>query len=76
MAEMTTLTAAIYRKYRTSLASGFEHATPGITARFEMFYDERFPVIKVSLSKTEGHLRKLSTLHRNIHVSSGLRRSE
>jgi hypothetical protein len=47
MAEMTTLTAAIYRKYETQVAPSFENATPGITARFELFYDERFPTIKV-----------------------------
>jgi hypothetical protein len=49
MAEMTALTAAIYRKYQTNLASTFKDASPGITARFEMFYDERFPTIKVSV---------------------------
>jgi len=47
MAEMTTLAATIYREYSTALAPGFEHATPGITARFELFYDERFPKIMV-----------------------------
>ncbi|KAH7325816.1 cytochrome P450 [Stachybotrys elegans] len=46
MAEMTTLTAAIYRTYQTNLAPAFKQASPGITARFEMFYDERFPTIK------------------------------
>lgn len=47
MAEMTTLIATIFRKYQTRLAPGFEEVTPGITVRFEMFYDERFSNIKV-----------------------------
>jgi hypothetical protein len=51
MAEMTALTATIYREYQTSLVPEFQNATPGITARFEVFYDERFPVMKVSTSE-------------------------
>lgn len=47
MAEMTTLAATIYRKYSTAVAPGFEGITPGITARFEVFYDERFPKMLV-----------------------------
>lgn len=47
MAEMTTLSAAIYRTFETSLAPGFEDTTPGITARFELFYDVRFPKVMV-----------------------------
>ncbi|KAM5367871.1 hypothetical protein ACJZ2D_009782 [Fusarium nematophilum] len=46
MAEMTTLAATLYREFRTSIAPGFEDITPGITARVEVFYDERFPQIK------------------------------
>lgn len=61
MAEMTTLTTAIYRKYQTSLAPGFENATPGTTARFEVFFDKRYDVVKVSflpslLSLSSAHL--------------------
>jgi hypothetical protein len=48
MAEMTTLAATIYRKYQTSLAPGFEDTTPGITARFEIFYDDCFTKMRVS----------------------------
>ncbi|KAF4633361.1 hypothetical protein G7Y89_g4756 [Cudoniella acicularis] len=40
MAEMTTLTAAIYREYRTRVRPGTENMSPGITSRFEVFYDE------------------------------------
>jgi hypothetical protein len=47
MAEMTTLTATIYSKYSTTIAPGFDNVTPGITARFEVFYDERFPKMMV-----------------------------
>lgn len=49
MAEMTTLTAAIYRQFQTSIAPGFENTSPAITARVETFYDERFPKVKVRL---------------------------
>ncbi|KAK2812443.1 hypothetical protein FQN50_001444 [Emmonsiellopsis sp. PD_5] len=42
MAEMTTLLSTVYRKYRTEIAPGFEEYSPGITARYEVFYDELF----------------------------------
>ncbi|CAK7274948.1 hypothetical protein SEPCBS119000_006435 [Sporothrix epigloea] len=45
MAEMTTLLAAIYRKYRTRLHSKQQNASPGITSRFEVFSDETVPDI-------------------------------
>jgi len=47
MAEMTTLVAAIYRKYRTKVKAGTEDTTPGITSRFEVFYDESKKHMKV-----------------------------
>lgn len=47
MAEMTTLTAAIYRAYRTKVRSGTENTSPGITSRFEVFYDETMLQMKV-----------------------------
>ncbi|KAK8041416.1 hypothetical protein PG994_014423 [Apiospora phragmitis] len=47
MAEMTTLAAAIYRKYQTSLAPGFEDVAPGITSRFEVFSDDIFSKVAV-----------------------------
>lgn len=40
IAEMTILTAAIYRGYRTKVKEGMEGASPVIPSRFEMFYDE------------------------------------
>ncbi|KAE8446479.1 hypothetical protein EG329_011942 [Mollisiaceae sp. DMI_Dod_QoI] len=46
MAEMTTLTAAIYRIYRTKVKAGTEDTSPGITSRFEVFYDETKPRMK------------------------------
>lgn len=49
MAEMTTLTATLYRNYQTSIAIGFENTTPAITARVEIFSDERFRAVQVSL---------------------------
>lgn len=53
MAEMTTLTAAIYRKYNTKVKAGTENTSPGITSRFEVFHDESKPYVKVC------HLRKI-----------------
>ncbi|KAL2062017.1 hypothetical protein VTL71DRAFT_6283 [Oculimacula yallundae] len=46
MAEMTTLTATIYRNYRTSVKAGTDQTSPGITSRFEVFYDETKPFMK------------------------------
>ncbi|RMY82732.1 hypothetical protein D0864_07990 [Hortaea werneckii] len=43
MAEMTSLVAAVYQRYTTSLAPGFEHTSPAITSRVELFYDETQP---------------------------------
>lgn len=43
-AEMTTLTAAIFRTYRTS--ARHPDSSPGITSRFEVFYDETLPSMK------------------------------
>jgi len=48
MAQMTTLTAAIYQKYQTSLPPGFEDMSPGITSRFEVFSDDQFSKVAVS----------------------------
>lgn len=47
MAEMTTLVATIYRKYGTSIGTGFEDVTPAITARVEIFHEERFRAVQV-----------------------------
>lgn len=48
MAEMTTLLAAIYREYTTSGYERQKGVSPGITSRFEVFYDETFPKYEVS----------------------------
>lgn len=48
MAEMTTLTSAIYRRYQTCPAPGYENVTPGITSRFEVFYDDQVSEMRVS----------------------------
>ncbi|KAJ5578053.1 uncharacterized protein N7459_007017 [Penicillium hispanicum] len=42
-AEMTTLLAAIYRTYSTRLYDPQSEASPGITSRFEVFFDETLP---------------------------------
>lgn len=46
MAEISTLIAAIYLKYQTSLI-GDTNYSPGINSRFELFFDTRFKSIKV-----------------------------
>ncbi|KIA75912.1 benzoate 4-monooxygenase cytochrome P450 [Aspergillus ustus] len=43
MAEMTTLLANLYKTYKTEIAPGFQGVSPGVTARYEVFYDEKFP---------------------------------
>ncbi|KAJ5712553.1 benzoate 4-monooxygenase cytochrome P450 [Penicillium malachiteum] len=43
MAEMTTLLAAIYRRYTTSEYERQRDISPGVTSRFEVFYDETLP---------------------------------
>lgn len=48
MAEMTSLVAAVYQRYTTSLVPGFEHTSPAITSRVELFYDETQPKFAVS----------------------------
>jgi hypothetical protein len=67
MAEMTTLVAAVYRRYHTSIGEGFEDTTPAITARVEIFCEERFRAVRVSLlpSMTLGCLL---LANRKIHV--------
>jgi hypothetical protein len=77
MAEMTTLAATIYREYSTTVAPGFEGVTPGITARFEVFYDERFLRMMVgftSLSLVNPEEALILTRPvRHTHVISSLR---
>lgn len=51
MAEMTTLTAAVYRKFLTRVKPGTENVSPGITSRFEVFYDENMSEMKVSIAR-------------------------
>lgn len=48
MAEMTTLLAAIYRRYTTSEYERQRGTSPVITSRFEVFYDETLPKAEVS----------------------------
>lgn len=45
---MTTLVAAIYRRYETRIQPEFDGVSPGITSRFEVFYDETVGDVKVS----------------------------
>jgi hypothetical protein len=69
MAEMTTLVAAIYRKYQTSIGEGFEDTTPAITARVEIFCEERFRTMRVSsLRITSMTFSYLFPANRRIHA--------
>ena len=52
MAEMTTLLAAIYRKYTTSEYELQRGISPGITSRFEVFYDESLPKMEVGSTES------------------------
>lgn len=49
MAEMTTLLAAIYRRYSTSEYERQRGTGPVITSRFEVFYDETLPKAEVRI---------------------------
>ena len=44
-----TLTATIYRRHRAKVGKGVEGASPVITSRFEVFYNETKARMKVSL---------------------------
>lgn len=57
MAEMTTLVTAIYRKYSTGLKIGFEEAAPGVTSRFEVFSDDTYDKVAVSLHRVSSTAR-------------------
>ncbi len=70
MAEMTTLTAAIYRIYRTKVKAGTEDTSPGITSRFEVFYDETKPRMKVCSLPSQTGLFELTYPDRS--TSAGL----
>lgn len=67
MAEMTTLLAAIYRTYTTSVYDRQKGISPGITSRFEVFYDETLPKFEVSPYTVFSLLHRLKcSLHLNL----------
>lgn len=61
MAEMTTLVSAVYRKYTTATSGEFSTVSPGITGRYEVFYDEGCSGMRVCsvfyVQYTRTHLR-------------------
>lgn len=63
MAEMTTLLAAIYRRYTTTGYDRQKGISPGITSRFEVFYDESLPKFVVSANKFPSFLQNLEYSH-------------
>lgn len=54
MAEMTALVPAIYRRYETRIDPRSAGVSPGITSRFEVFYDETFE--KMEVNTVQHHL--------------------
>lgn len=50
LAEMKTLLAAIYQTYSTTLSPEFENLSPTATSRFELVYDDSFPIVEVRLA--------------------------
>lgn len=71
MAEMTTLVAAIYRRYETRLKPEFEKVSPGITSRFEVFRDDTISDVKVSVQvSTADHIANLSNRSMNAGSTS------
>lgn len=65
MAEMTTMIAAIYRKYSTTTINGFDKASPGISGRYEVFWDETCSERRVSMILLYS-IRKLPDTHCNL----------
>ncbi|KAL6249604.1 hypothetical protein RBB50_003457 [Rhinocladiella similis] len=61
MAEITTLVAAIYRTYTTTIPTQFLDATPGITSRFELFHDELQPRVLEHTSYIDFARRTMDT---------------
>ena len=60
MVEMTTLVAALYRRYTTSTTDDFDTTSPGITSRFEIFYDETCSQVRVCFRILARHDRLLT----------------
>lgn len=53
MSTMTTLVAALYFRYETSIHPSFEGISPAIVSLFETFWDERFDDLEVSLAECQ-----------------------
>lgn len=70
MAEMTTLLAAIYRRYTTIGYDRQKGISPGITSRFEVFYDENFPKFEVSAYTPSSFLQNLGYSYVLIYIGA------
>jgi len=57
MAEMTTLLTTLYMNYTTTEQERQKGASPGITSRFEVFYDEKFDRISEHACYVDFHKR-------------------
>ena len=71
LAEMV-LVPSIYRRYSTRIKPGFEGITPGITSRFEIFYDETFEKMEVSLSQVVCPMQSLTGPRSTLAGSSSI----
>lgn len=74
MAEMNTLLAVLYQKYTTEPRSDFGVVSPGITSRFEVFYDEG--CIDMRVCVTPGRVDLRSSWFRNMIARLNLSRSD
>ncbi|KAJ5176974.1 uncharacterized protein N7482_002851 [Penicillium canariense] len=61
LAEMKTLMAAIYQEYTTKMDREFEKSSPTATSRFELVYDDHFPIREVRSATVT--LKTESTTH-------------
>lgn len=48
---MKTLLVALYQRYSTTVSPEFRSLSPTATSRFELVYDDSYPVAEVGLSR-------------------------
>lgn len=47
LAEMKTLLVALYQRYSTTVSPEFRSLSPTATSRFELVYDDSYPIAEV-----------------------------
>lgn len=50
IAEMKTLLVALYQRYSTTVSYEFQFLSPTTTSRFELVYDDSFPIAEVCVT--------------------------